>query len=268
MEQRFTFNQVANLYDQARAGYPQGLYDDLMAIANLSAGDAILEVGCGTGKATEDFARRGLNVVALDPGADMIAAAQRRLASLNGVRFLQTTFEAWPVQAGAFRLVAAAQSWHWVAPDIRFKKAFEALAPGGALAVFGSAPEDLPRSLRNTLEKVYAFYAPELTGPPPEHAYLPNGPFARDFDRSGLFGRVTHKSYSWLRSFSTQSYVEYLGTVSRYQLMDKKVREKLLAELAKKIEAHGGGFDVPVQTHLYVASRRMGEFGGDVTHLP
>ena len=80
MEQRFTFNKVAELYDQARAGYPQALYDDLMEFANLSAGDAILEVGCGTGKATEEFARRGLRVVALDPGPDMIAAARRRLA--------------------------------------------------------------------------------------------------------------------------------------------------------------------------------------------
>lgn len=252
MEQRFTFNEVAELYDQARAGYPQALYDDLMAAANLSAGDAILEVGCGTGKATEDFARRGLKVVALDPGPDMIAVAQRRLAPLNGVRFIQTTFEAWPVQAAAFRLVAAAQSWHWVAPDIRFKKSCEALAPGGALAVFGSAPGGIPRPLREALEKV----APELSGPQPEHAYRPNGPFAHDFDRSGLFGPITHKAYSWSRSFSAQSYVEYLATVSRYQLMDGKLRENLLAVIANEIEAHGGGFDVPVETHLYLALRK------------
>ena len=103
MEQRFTFNKVAELYDQARAGYPQALYDDLMGFANLSAGDAVLEVGCGTGKATEEFARRGLNVVALDPGPDMIAAARRRLAAFKGVRFVQATFEAWPVRSRRFQ---------------------------------------------------------------------------------------------------------------------------------------------------------------------
>jgi cyclopropane fatty-acyl-phospholipid synthase-like methyltransferase len=57
MEQRFTFNQVAELYDQARAAYPQALYDDLMEFANLSAGSAVLEIGCCAGKATEEFAR-------------------------------------------------------------------------------------------------------------------------------------------------------------------------------------------------------------------
>ena len=256
MEQRFTFNKVAELYDQARAGYPQALYDDLMELANLSAGEAVLEVGCGTGKATEEFARRALNVIALDPGAEMIAAARRRLAPFNGVRFVQTTFEAWPVEAGAFKLVAAAQSWHWVALDIRFRKAFEALAPGGALAVFGSAPEPVPQPFREALDKVYAVHAPELGGPPPEHAYLPSGPFSGDFDRSGLFGEVTHKSYPWSRSFSARSYPEYLRTVSRYQLLDEQRREGLLGAIAEAIEANGGRFDAPVETHLYFASRK------------
>ena len=256
MEQRFTFNAVAELYDQARGGYPQALFDDLMALANLSAGDAVLEVGCGTGKATEAFVRRGLNVVALEPGPEMIAAARRRLAGLNGVRFVETTFEAWPVETGAFRLVAAAQSWHWVAPDIRFGLAFKALAPGGMLAVFGTAPGPIPQPFREALEKAYAIHAPEVGGPPPEHAYLPSGPFSGDFDRSGLFEQASHKSYPWSRSFSARSYADYLRTVSRYRLMDEKRREDLLAAVAEAIEANGGGFDAPVETHLYFARRK------------
>lgn len=256
MEQRFTFNEVAELYDQARAGYPRALYDDLMELANLTAGDPVLEVGCGTGKATEEFARRGLSVVALEPGPEMIAAARRRTAPSNGVRFIQTTFEAWPVEAGAFKLVAAAQSWHWVARDVRFKKAFEALAPGGALAVFGSAPGQVPQPLRDALEKIYAIHAPELAEPLPEHAYLPNGSLAGDFGRSGLFPEMTHKAYPWSRSFSARGYAEYLRTISRYQLMDAKRRDDLLGAIAEAIEAKGGGFDAPVETHLYLARRK------------
>jgi ubiquinone/menaquinone biosynthesis C-methylase UbiE len=256
MEQRFTFNAVAELYDRARAGYPPALYDDLIALADLSPGDPILEIGCGTGKATEEFERRGLNVVALDPGGDMIAAARRRVAHSRKVRFVETTFEAWSVEASAFRLVAAAQSWHWVAPEIRFTKAYEALAPGGALAVFGTSPEPAPQPFRAALEQVYAIHAPELGGPPPEHAYLPSGVFPRDFDRSGLFGPVIHKSYPWSRSFTAQTYVAYLGSISRYQLMESERRENLLAALERAIEAQGGAFDAPVETHLYLAVRK------------
>lgn len=106
------------------------------------------------------------------------------------------------------------------------------------------------------MERVYAAHAPELGGPPPEHAFLPSGPFSGDFDRSGLFGPAAHKSYLWSRSFSARSYADYLRTVSRYQLIDEKRREDVLAAIAEAIEANGGGFDAPVETHLYFARRK------------
>jgi ubiquinone/menaquinone biosynthesis C-methylase UbiE len=160
----------------------------------MSPGDKLLEVGCGTGKATEGFARKGLDILALDPGGDMIAAARRRLALFAHVRFAETTFEAWPIKPGAFKLVAAAQSWHWVAPDIRFVKAAKALAPGGSLAVFGSTPMEAPSPLSEALVEIYARCAPELAGRPPERAYRPDGPFQGYFEQSGLFGRALHRA--------------------------------------------------------------------------
>jgi ubiquinone/menaquinone biosynthesis C-methylase UbiE len=256
LEQRFVFNQVADLYDRARVGYPEALFDDLMTAAALSPGDAMLEIGSGTGKATEDFARRGLDIVALEPGGEMIVLARRRLAAFSNVRFLQTTLEAWPVEPGRFKLIAAAQSWHWLASELRFTKAFEALAPGGALAVFGSTQTDIPSPLREALGRTYALHAPTVAGPPPEAVYLPNGPFAGYFERSGLFGRVLHKGYVWSRRYSAQSYVEYLRSVSRYQLLEAARRETLLANVAKEIETHGGSFDLGYETHLYLASRK------------
>jgi ubiquinone/menaquinone biosynthesis C-methylase UbiE len=50
MEQRFTSNQVANVYKAARPDYPDALVDDVVSYAALKPNDAILEVGCGTGQ--------------------------------------------------------------------------------------------------------------------------------------------------------------------------------------------------------------------------
>ena len=96
MEQRFVFDHIADLYDRARSGSPAALFDDIMAVGRLSPGDPILEVGCGAGIAAEDLAAKGLDILALDPGGDMIAAARRRLAGRANARFAETTFEAWP----------------------------------------------------------------------------------------------------------------------------------------------------------------------------
>jgi SAM-dependent methyltransferase len=49
---RQTFNQAAGSYDRARPDYPEVMFDDLVALTGLAEGDRLLEVGCGTGKAT------------------------------------------------------------------------------------------------------------------------------------------------------------------------------------------------------------------------
>jgi hypothetical protein len=180
----------------------------------------------------------------------MIAAAHGRLGECAAVRFVETTFEAWPVERGAFKLIAAAQSWHWISRDIRLIKAAEALALGGWLAVFGSAPREIPSPLRETLSDIDLRLAPEFGGRPPERSYLPDGPFAAYFEQSGLFGQVSHRAFAWSRRFSAQTYVEYLASVSRYQMLEASRREALLSAIGEAIEAHGGRFDLPHETHL------------------
>jgi ubiquinone/menaquinone biosynthesis C-methylase UbiE len=91
MEQRFTFDQVACVYRTARPDYPEALIDDVVSYAGLQANDAMLEVGCGTGQATRSFARRGLRILAIDPGPEMVRAAAESLAEFSDVEFIQAT---------------------------------------------------------------------------------------------------------------------------------------------------------------------------------
>jgi SAM-dependent methyltransferase len=137
IERRFTFNQVAQLYDAARPAYPDALFDDCIQEAGLKSGDRMLEVGAGTGKATEGFARRGLAILAVEPGAQMIAAAKQALAAYPNIAFVESTFEKWTPEPRVFGLVAAAQAWHWVDPAIGFRKAHDVLRETGWLALFG-----------------------------------------------------------------------------------------------------------------------------------
>jgi len=72
---RLHFDTVARLYEAARPGYPT-------CSSTTSCGSpgfrrrSILDAGCGTGKSTEPFARRGFSVCALDPGANMLAVCE------------------------------------------------------------------------------------------------------------------------------------------------------------------------------------------------
>jgi ubiquinone/menaquinone biosynthesis C-methylase UbiE len=196
MEQRFTFDEVASVYSKARPHYPDALVDDVVSYADLKPNDRIFEVGCGTGQATKSFAERGFPILATDPGPEMLRGARERLANFSNVEFLETTFEAWPTDRAAFRLIIAAQSWHWVSAEVRFSKAAEALSRDGSLAVFGHVPVGLPAPLLDQFKEIYLRQIGKW-GPPPEAWYLPDGPFKEWFAASGLFEPVEHRRYLW-----------------------------------------------------------------------
>jgi len=255
VEQRFTFNAIASLYDAVRPTYPDALFDDVVAAAGLAPGDAMLEIGCGAGQATQGFAKRDLRILALDPGPAMLEAARKRLAGFPNVQFVETTFEAWPPQPAAFKLVAAAQSWHWVARDVGFAKAAAALAPASALAVFGNVAMPIAPPLGEALAVVYARHAPHLAGPPPERGYLVGGPIEKLFEGAGGFAPAMHRGYPWTRQFDASGYADLLRTKSDYQLLEPAHRERLLNAIAEVVAAHGREFELEYEAHLYLAKR-------------
>ena len=254
MEQRFTFDQVAGTYTAARPDYPELLVDDVLSLAELQPGDRILEIGCGSGQATKSFAGRGFAILAIDPGTTLIRAARERLAAFANVELLETTFEAWPAREETFRLVIAAQAWHWISPELRYAKAAQVLPPGGSLAVFANVPVGLPAALLEDFRQIF-LRRTGTWGPPPEAWYLPGGPIKAEFERAGLFAPVTHRAYPWKWRHTTSSYSDFLITRSDYRMLPTTAREAVLAEIAQSIDRHGGAFDMDFETHLYIARR-------------
>ena len=128
------FGEVADEYERVRPGYPPALVDDVLAYAG-PAGRPALEVGAGTGKATVAFAGRGVPVTGLEPDPAMAAVLARRTGGVPGVSVVPCAFEAYRPDR-RYGLLYSAQAWHWTDPVRRWRLAAEALAPGGALALF------------------------------------------------------------------------------------------------------------------------------------
>ena len=94
--------------------YPEALFDDLIALAGLTPGDHLLEVGCATGLATRPLARRGFRITCIELGAELAAVARQNLAGWP-VEVVQGQFEEWPPRE-PYGLVYAATAWHWIDP--------------------------------------------------------------------------------------------------------------------------------------------------------
>ena len=124
-------------YEAGRPSYPARVDEVLTTRCGLGRTDAV-EVGPGTGRATRALLARGARVVAVEPDPTL-AAKLPGLVSAEGRPELQVVaagFEEAELPEGAFDLVAAATSFHWVDQDVGLPKLGRLLRPGGWAALW------------------------------------------------------------------------------------------------------------------------------------
>lgn len=75
---RFYSSSQAALYASARSSYHPALYDAILSYHTSTSGvlHTVLDVGCGPGNAVRDIARYFEVAIGVDPGEEMIKAAQ------------------------------------------------------------------------------------------------------------------------------------------------------------------------------------------------
>jgi SAM-dependent methyltransferase len=232
---RQTFDRAARRYDRVRPGYPEALFDDLIALAGLAPGDRLLEVGCATGLATRPLARRGFRITCVELGADLAAVARRNLAGL-GVQVVRGQFEEW--QPGErFSLVYAATAWHWIDPGVRYRRAWQALHPGGHLA-FWAAQHVFPEDGDPFFAEIQDIYDEIGEGLPPGSGQPRPGELPDDraeIEASGLFAVIAVRQYDWERVYPAEEYIELLSTFSGHLAMADWKRNRLYGEIRRRL---------------------------------
>jgi SAM-dependent methyltransferase len=249
------FGQVADFYDRGRPGYPEAVIRDVLEFSGVES-PRVLEVGAGTGKATELAARHSLRVVAIEPSPEMAAIARRACARYPSVSITVSTFEDWVLEPDGFDVVMSAQAFHWVSHDVRCRKARAALRDPGALALFWSHPRWADCSDAEALATAYDRFAPELVSAGPWFPRF-DGPVGAERPASaeleGLFGPVTELRYPWSASYTAAAYSDLLRSLAEHERLPFVRLVALLDVTRQVIEAAGGSVDIPYETRLYLA---------------
>jgi len=232
---RQTFDQAAGRYDRVRPDYPEALFDDLVALAGLTPGDHLIEVGCATGKATRPLARRGFRITCVELGPELAAVARRNLAGF-GVVVVQIPFEEWQPPEPAV-LVYAATAWHWIDPAVRYQRAWRALRPGGHLAfwtaghVFPEGGDPFFAEIQDIYDEIGETLPPGTPRPRP-------GELADEragIEASGLFEVTAVRHYDWERVYPAEEYIELLETFSGHLAMADWKRRRLYGEIRRRL---------------------------------
>ncbi len=134
-ERSLSFGSEAAAYERGRPSYPPEAIDWLLP---PGARD-VLDLGAGTGKLTTRLVERGLDVVAVDPLAEMLELLS---SALPDTPALLGTAEQIPLPDNSVDAVLVAQAWHWFDPERAVAEVARVLRPGGRLGLVWNARDE------------------------------------------------------------------------------------------------------------------------------
>jgi SAM-dependent methyltransferase len=248
------FGTDAQAYDDVRLEYPDEIVSAGLAYAGHPS--AAVEVGAGTGKASQAFAVPEMDLTCLEPDPAMATVLRRRFADRPHVTVVESTFEQWTPPTGGVPLLYFALSWHWADPASRTRRAHDALAPGGALALLDHQHTVADPHLENAIHAVYDETAPQLR---PGSMSISGSVVAErsaELADSGYFTGIETATVSYDHPYPTQRYLRLLGTFSSHLAVAPARRRRLHARIGEAIDAAGGVVVVRLVTTLVLARRR------------
>lgn len=137
MDRKQTFNNVAEEYDKYRPSYPKELFEDIVAFSDLKIGAEILEIGCGTGKATEGFIDLGYkNITCIELGSNLAAITRNKFMGEENVQIFNSSFEEWEGPESYYDLAISGTAFHFIEPEFGYAKVSKLLKNNGTTAFF------------------------------------------------------------------------------------------------------------------------------------
>lgn len=226
---RDRFNGVANQYEEFRLSYPDELFIDILQYSKSP--QVALEIGIGTGKATEPFLKAGIEVVAIEPNKRMSDIALKKVEGLGTIEIINAKFEDCSFDR-TFDLVYAASSFQWIKSENRMELIGRCVNMGGTFAKFKTVtivnPDDSFGS--EALFNIYNDLLPEYL--PKDHSSKVKA--LNEYEQAG-FGGYKHKDYYRKYTFDFTRYIAFMNTYTEYLALDKDIRENFEKRIAMVI---------------------------------
>ncbi len=117
------------------------LFKQLFALLNPSINEQYLDIGCGTGNYTAEFAKKGYQFIGIDPSVEMLEKAKKqnntidwRIGKAEKTDLLSKSVDG---------IIASLTIHHWKDLNAGFYELNRVLKPNGRLVIFTATPKQM-----------------------------------------------------------------------------------------------------------------------------
>lgn len=255
-----SFGAAARSYAEHRPHYPDTAVAWALEPVRSRRIVRVLDLGAGTGRVTEALQRAGVDVIAVEPDAEMRAVMLERV---HGVAVLAGTAEDIPLPDERVDAVVVGQAFHWFDAERAYSEIARVLKPGGVLAAMWNAD-----NVQVPWVAGYAQRAANAPNPPSSgesssgesSGESSSGESRPPFASHPAFEPVEWSSFDHVQRRTAHSLVETVATHSALLVLPADERaarlQGLRDYLKSRPETAEGEFDLPLVTEVARAIRR------------
>ena len=249
MDFRKTFDRIPESFDKYRPRYCDELFNELTAVCGLGPDKSVLEIGPGTGQATEPVLKTGCDYTAIELGENFTAFMKEKFGAYPNFHIVNADFETYPFERDMYDLVYSAATIQWIPEQIAFTKTYEMLKPGGYLAMFMTRSDETSANpeLRDQINKVYD-----------EHFHVEQEYSCKMNYENVLnygFEDLTYKEWKFKRTLTAEEYINYISTHCAHITLEEPYKTRFYEGVREAINNAGGKIVIIDTIPLYLVRK-------------
>ena len=258
MDYRKIFDSIPEEFDRWRPRYCDELFIDIIEFSQLDPSKTALEIGPGTGQATEQILKTGCAYLAIELGENFAEFMNNKYKCCDNFKLINADFELYDFEKESYDLVYSAAAFQWIKEGIGYPKVFDMLKSGGVFATFGVESGSRVPALNDKIQEVYAkYWKPEFDY---DNYIKTRNSDCEDLSKIDKFKKygfvdVQCRHYSNTREFNSEDYISYIQTSSGHISLKEPHKSKFYAAMRDVIVSAGDKATLNDDIILYIARK-------------
>ncbi|QAA32254.1 methyltransferase domain-containing protein [Clostridium manihotivorum] len=249
MDFRKVFNNIPEEFDKWRTRYCDEVFADIIQHSKLGQGKATLEIGPGTGQATEPILKTGCNYLAIELGEKLAEYTKNKFSSYDNFHIVNADFETYDFGHDQFDLVYSAATIQWIPEEIAFPKVYHMLKSNGTFAMMFTKTDEKSANelLYMKMQEVYdKYFHPETD----YTCYI-------EYNNTEKYGftDVECRRYHKTRELNADEYVCWISTHATHITLKEPDRSNFYNGIRDVILSFGNKITLQDTIVLYLARK-------------